>query len=160
MSSLGVRLPSSKVLNISPATPKSPPSQGNIVTILSIDGGGVRGLIPAAILAFLESKLQELDGEDARIADYFDVISGTSTGGLDDSLEGTAASMDNSSNKNLLKLVQIGNELLKKPVSRVNLENGNIEPLLNGGSNEEELIRFAKILSDERRMRLLRMQME
>ena len=68
--------------------------------------------------------------------------------------------MDNSSNKNLLKLVQIGNELLKKPVSRVNLENGNIEPLPNGGTNEEELIRFAKILSDERRMRLLKMQKE
>lgn len=26
--------------------------------------------------------LQELDGENARIADYFDVIAGTSTGGL------------------------------------------------------------------------------
>ena len=26
--------------------------------------------------------LQELDGPDARIADYFDVIAGTSTGGL------------------------------------------------------------------------------
>ncbi|KAJ0981587.1 hypothetical protein J5N97_009842 [Dioscorea zingiberensis] len=53
-----------------------------LVTVLSIDGGGVRGLIPGTILAFLESKLQELDGEDARIADYFDVIAGTSTGGL------------------------------------------------------------------------------
>ncbi|XP_078157116.1 patatin-like protein 2 [Carex rostrata] len=78
----------------------------------------------------------------------------------DDSLEGTAASLDNSSNENLLKLVQIGNELLKKPVSRVNLENGNIEPVLNGGSNEEELIWFAKILSDERRKRLMKMQKE
>lgn len=26
--------------------------------------------------------LQKLDGEDVRIADYFDVIAGTSTGGL------------------------------------------------------------------------------
>lgn len=26
--------------------------------------------------------MKELDGEDARLADYFDVISGTSTGGL------------------------------------------------------------------------------
>ncbi|XP_062075389.1 patatin-like protein 2 [Humulus lupulus] len=51
-------------------------------TVLSIDGGGIRGVIPGTLLAFLESKLQELDGADARIADYFDVISGTSTGGL------------------------------------------------------------------------------
>ncbi|KAL2318600.1 hypothetical protein Fmac_032476 [Flemingia macrophylla] len=59
-----------------------PPTYGNLVTILSIDGGGIRGIIPATIIAFLESQLQELDGEDARLADYFDVISGTSTGGL------------------------------------------------------------------------------
>ncbi|VAH13440.1 unnamed protein product [Triticum turgidum subsp. durum] len=44
--------------------------------------GGIRGLIPSTILACLESKLQELDGPDARIADYFDVIAGTSTGAL------------------------------------------------------------------------------
>ncbi|XP_028757610.1 patatin-like protein 2 [Neltuma alba] len=59
-----------------------PPTYGNLVTILSIDGGGIRGIIPAAILEFLESQLQELDGEEARLADYFDVIAGTSTGGL------------------------------------------------------------------------------
>ncbi|XP_058097032.1 patatin-like protein 2 [Magnolia sinica] len=58
------------------------PSLGELVTVLSIDGGGVRGIIPGTILAFLESKLQELDGEDARLADYFDLIAGTSTGGL------------------------------------------------------------------------------
>ncbi|KAL8117589.1 hypothetical protein AgCh_015463 [Apium graveolens] len=60
----------------------SPPKKGKMVTLLSIDGGGIRGIIPGTILAFLESKLQELDGPSARIADYFDVISGTSTGGL------------------------------------------------------------------------------
>ncbi|KAF7076191.1 hypothetical protein CFC21_080882 [Triticum aestivum] len=53
-----------------------------LVTILSIDGGGVRGIIPATVLAFLEKELQKLDGPDARIADYFDVVAGTSTGGL------------------------------------------------------------------------------
>ncbi|XXG61029.1 hypothetical protein AAC387_Pa04g2788 [Persea americana] len=58
------------------------PTYGNLITILSIDGGGIRGIIPATILSYLESKLQELDGEDARLADYFDVIAGTSTGGL------------------------------------------------------------------------------
>jgi patatin-like phospholipase/acyl hydrolase len=47
-----------------------PPTYGNLVTILSIDGGGIRGIIPATILEFLESQLQELDGESARLADY------------------------------------------------------------------------------------------
>eukprot|EP00253_Pinus_taeda_P035001 PITA_35001 len=55
---------------------------GDKITILSIDGGGVRGIIPATILQFLEQTLQDLDGPDVRIADYFDVIAGTSTGGL------------------------------------------------------------------------------
>ncbi|KAM0856145.1 hypothetical protein ACQ4PT_049305 [Festuca glaucescens] len=63
-----------------PRTP--PPSYGSTVTVLSIDGGGVRGIIPGTILAFLEKTLQELDGDDVRLADYFDVIAGTSTGGL------------------------------------------------------------------------------
>ncbi|KAM5558757.1 patatin-like protein 2 [Rosa sericea] len=62
--------------------PLQPPTYGNLITVLSIDGGGIRALIPGTILAFLESELQKLDGEDVRLADYFDVISGTSTGGL------------------------------------------------------------------------------
>ncbi|KAK8354323.1 hypothetical protein V6Z11_A05G213200 [Gossypium hirsutum] len=71
--------------NFAVASPKSPlqaPTYGNLITVLSIDGGGIRGLIPGTILAFLESQLQKLDGEEARLADYFDVITGTSTGGL------------------------------------------------------------------------------
>ncbi|XP_010446706.1 PREDICTED: patatin-like protein 3 [Camelina sativa] len=59
-----------------------PPSYGQLITILSIDGGGIRGIIPGTILAYLESQLQELDGKEARLVDYFDVIAGTSTGGL------------------------------------------------------------------------------
>ncbi|KAL5770578.1 hypothetical protein ACOSP7_014732 [Xanthoceras sorbifolium] len=55
---------------------------GELITILSIDGGGVRGIIPGTILAFLKSELQKLDGGDARLVDYFDYIAGTSTGGL------------------------------------------------------------------------------
>ncbi|KAG8097458.1 hypothetical protein GUJ93_ZPchr0013g37732 [Zizania palustris] len=57
-------------------------SPGQRVTLLAIDGGGIRGLIPGTILAFLEARLQELDGPGARLADYFDCIAGTSTGGL------------------------------------------------------------------------------
>ena len=35
-----------------------PPTYGNLITILSIDGSVVRGIIPATVLEFLESKLQ------------------------------------------------------------------------------------------------------
>lgn len=61
-----------------------PENQGDFITILSIDGGGVRGIIPSEVLSVLEAKLQKLDvdNKDARIADYFDFIAGTSTGGL------------------------------------------------------------------------------
>jgi patatin-like phospholipase/acyl hydrolase len=35
-----------------------PPTYGKYITILTIDGGGIKGIIPAVILEFLESKLQ------------------------------------------------------------------------------------------------------
>ncbi|CAI9267012.1 unnamed protein product [Lactuca saligna] len=44
-----------------PRSPLQPPTYGNLITILSIDGGGVRGIIPSVILEFLENELQELD---------------------------------------------------------------------------------------------------
>ncbi len=51
--------------------------------ILSIDGGGIKGLIPAQILLSLEEMLKEKSGNpNAKIGDYFDLIAGTSTGGL------------------------------------------------------------------------------
>jgi patatin-like phospholipase/acyl hydrolase len=45
-------------------------------TILSIDGGGIRGVIPARVLQYVEQKTQQ------RIADLFDFVAGTSTGGI------------------------------------------------------------------------------
>lgn len=71
----------------------------------------------------------------------------------DDTLMGTVSSVDISTTENLEKLGQIGRELLKKPVSRVNLETGLCEPIENGGTNEHALKKFAKILSQERRLR-------
>ena len=46
--------------------------------ILSIDGGGIRGVFPAAYLAEVEKKF--LGGSS--IGDYFDMVAGTSTGGI------------------------------------------------------------------------------
>jgi len=61
--------------------------------------------------------------------------------------------VDISTRKNLLNLVQIGKDLLKKPVSRVNIETGQYEPIEGEGTNEEALTHFAEILSMERRER-------
>lgn len=51
--------------------------------ILSIDGGGIRGIIPASIAVYMENRLQRLSrNPEARISDYFDFIAGTSTGAI------------------------------------------------------------------------------
>lgn len=53
------------------------------VRILSIDGGGIRGILPGVILSQLEAKLQaKTNKREARLADYFDFMAGTSTGGI------------------------------------------------------------------------------
>ncbi|CAB4266401.1 unnamed protein product [Prunus armeniaca] len=61
-------------MNKSKSIPLQAPTYGNLITVLSIDGGGIRGLIPGTILGYLEAELQ-----NRRL---FDVIAGTSTGGL------------------------------------------------------------------------------
>jgi len=64
---------------------KNMKDEADKLRILSIDGGGVRGVIPAAILKYLEEQLREKEKDkpkDIRLADYFDLIVGTSTGGL------------------------------------------------------------------------------
>lgn len=45
-------------------------------TVLSIDGGGIRGIIPASILRRIE------DGVGKPASEIFDLIAGTSTGGI------------------------------------------------------------------------------
>ena len=44
--------------------------------VLSIDGGGIRGIIPAMVLNYIEERTGK------RIATMFDLIAGTSTGGI------------------------------------------------------------------------------
>ena len=54
----------------------NPEPQSRHRRILSIDGGGILGTFPAAFLAKLEQNLPE------PIGNYFDLIAGTSTGGI------------------------------------------------------------------------------
>jgi len=46
------------------------------IKILSVDGGGIRGIIPATLLAEIEDRTQK------PVSELFQLIAGTSTGGL------------------------------------------------------------------------------
>lgn len=54
-----------------------PPTAG--IRVLSLDGGGVRGIVPLVLLRKLES---HLDGFQLPIRDFFDFVCGTSAGTL------------------------------------------------------------------------------
>lgn len=53
-----------------------PKSKSKVFKVLSIDGGGIKGLYSSRILENFERRF------NCHIADYFDLICGTSTGGL------------------------------------------------------------------------------
>lgn len=59
------------VMGFAPITAAQPP-----IRILSIDGGGVRGIVPATILMQLELELKK------PVAEIFDYVAGTSIGGI------------------------------------------------------------------------------
>ena len=50
--------------------------QRSVRRVLSLDGGGMRGIIPALVVAHLERKM------GAPASELFDLIVGTSTGGI------------------------------------------------------------------------------
>jgi predicted acylesterase/phospholipase RssA len=52
------------------------PQQSSTFRILALDGGGLKGLFTAKFLSDLETDF------DIRVADYFDLITGTSTGAI------------------------------------------------------------------------------
>ncbi len=57
---------------------KQPWPKDMLFKILLIDGGGIKGVFPAAYLADIERRY--LNGES--VAGYFDMVAGTSTGGI------------------------------------------------------------------------------
>ncbi|TNF66645.1 MAG: hypothetical protein EP298_08130 [Gammaproteobacteria bacterium] len=52
------------------------------ICILSIFGGGVRSVFSAMVLQELESRLNKKSAQKIRLIDYFDLVAGTSIGGL------------------------------------------------------------------------------
>ncbi|KAE8310344.1 hypothetical protein BDV41DRAFT_579684 [Aspergillus transmontanensis] len=59
------------------ASPKHP------VRVLSLDGGGIRGLSTLYMLDKLMSEIERAEPKRVRPHEYFDLIVGTSTGGCD-----------------------------------------------------------------------------
>ena len=59
------------------ASPSSPPKR-----LLSLDGGGIRGLMEAEVLSEMENQLKQLTGKDRPLCEHFDLIGGTSTGAI------------------------------------------------------------------------------
>ncbi|KAE8672018.1 Patatin-like protein 8 [Hibiscus syriacus] len=58
-------------------------NQRGKICILSIDTGGMRGILSGKALAYLEHALKSKTGNpNARIADYFDVAAGSGVGGI------------------------------------------------------------------------------
>ncbi|MBW8309737.1 MAG: patatin-like phospholipase family protein [Candidatus Paracaedibacteraceae bacterium] len=63
-------------------TSKTEEVKGRDYLGLSIDGGGIRGLMPAIWLADLEEKVGDEFGKNLGLSDVFDCIGGTSVGGI------------------------------------------------------------------------------
>jgi hypothetical protein len=70
-----------------------------------------------------------------------------------DALKGRSASLDDSSPKNLARLVKTAKDLLDEPVATRNFDTGALVPVPNGETNREALFRFADWLSEERKAR-------
>lgn len=68
-------------------------------------------------------------------------------------MSGNELSIDDATEENMRRLVEIGTKLLEKQVSRINLETGRYEKIEGKGTNAEALTEFAKLLHKEKKGR-------
>lgn len=86
------------------------------IRILSIDGGGVKGIIPAMICSYLEDEISKKIDRKVYLHEYFDLIVGTSTGGI---LGGLYVSPNYYSANEILELYKkTGSKIFKKRLFR------------------------------------------
>lgn len=141
------------------------------VRILSIDGGGIRGIIPAVILNYIEKCIRTnikteaqksikktfpeaaLDAfleRNVRIGQFFDLVAGTSTGGILTCLYLCPPPPENGANPNLLKGTDVielyekfGDEVFTNPFwRRLTSGFGITDPKYNSTPFEEITRRF------------------
>jgi hypothetical protein len=114
--------------------------------ILSLDGGGVRGMLTLQYLHRIESLLRHRYGDPTlTLADYFDLIGGTSTGGI--IAGGLVLGLDVAAIQALYR--NLAAKIFKKPLFRL----GAFIPKFGNASLQEELQRAYGVdtkLSSER----------
>lgn len=90
--------------------------------ILALDGGGLRGIVTLGFLARIEEILRAQHGGDAdfRLAHYFDLIAGTSTGAIIAAQLGMGASVD----EVIRQYLALGREVFRKSAVRFSLLQG------------------------------------
>ena len=88
--------------------------------ILALDGGGVRGMLSLAILERIEALLAEATGRtdgSFRLAHYFDLIGGTSTG----SIIATGLALGHSASQLLELYRALSGKVFRRPIWRLGL---------------------------------------
>ena len=93
--------------------------------ILTIDGGGMRGIVPSSILKKMNEELKKLTNRP--LYSYFDLIAGTSTGallalGLTSPIEGTSFEKEKGENVEVTKTYTRG-RVFKKNYTESNYRN-------------------------------------
>lgn len=78
--------------------------------ILSLDGGGIKGALTLGLLAKFEELLKQKNGQNYRLAEYFDLIGGTSTGSIIASGLATGMSVDEIKDK----YIKLGKKIFSK----------------------------------------------
>jgi len=110
--------------------------------ILSLDGGGVRGIIPAAILSYIESEIIRLTNDpQARLVDHLHFVAGTSTGSI------IGAMINTNDKKQLSHIVKLYSDLSSKVFKRSFKDKlfslwGLIGPLYDSKHIEKELVKI------------------
>lgn len=98
--------------------------------ILALDGGGIRGALTLGFLQQIETMLRQRAGDDPdfRLADYFDLIAGTSTGSI--IAAGLAIGLSVEQLQEIYR--SLSEEVFKKPVWRLGVFSSKfpLEPLM------------------------------
>jgi predicted acylesterase/phospholipase RssA len=91
-------------------------NDGQPKRILALDGGGLRGMLSLGILKTIESTLRTSlkAGDDFRLAHYFDLIAGTSTGAIIAAALAKGLSVD----QILTEYRQLGKDVFRKSLLR------------------------------------------